>query len=142
LLFSFDLRPIGARVIGMNQKLAKLHLYLGAFFAPLIVLFAFSGVLQIFNFHKKPKDGDYVPPEWLYEISNIHMHQQLRIWQAAMSETSVQLIKYLSAAMGVGLVLMAFIGVILAFQRTPRRKFYLPLLALALGIVLPVLLMI
>lgn len=34
------------------NKLRLVHFYLGVFFAPLVILFAFTGVLQVFKLHE------------------------------------------------------------------------------------------
>ncbi len=55
--------------------LRRIHLYLGVFFAPMIMLFAFSGALQTFDLHKT-KDGAK-PPAWLSVLAAAHKDQSL-----------------------------------------------------------------
>ncbi len=40
----------------------RIHRYLGAFCAPMLILFAISGSWQMLNYHKAKKDGSYKPP--------------------------------------------------------------------------------
>ena len=47
------------------------------FFAPTILLFAFSGALQTFNLHENKGGGPYQPPAWIVAIASIHKDQTL-----------------------------------------------------------------
>lgn len=47
------------------KNLRILHRYLGLFFSPAILFFAFSGGLQVFNLHKQDKSIGYIPPAWI-----------------------------------------------------------------------------
>ncbi|HEX4068039.1 MAG TPA: PepSY domain-containing protein [Acidobacteriaceae bacterium] len=59
------------------KTLRILHRYLGLFFSPAILFFAFSGGLQVFNLHKPDKSTGYVPPSWILELAQIHKSQIL-----------------------------------------------------------------
>jgi hypothetical protein len=41
------------------KNLRLLHRYMGLFFSPAILFFAFSGGLQVFNLHKSDKSTGY-----------------------------------------------------------------------------------
>jgi hypothetical protein len=55
-----------------TQRLARrYHHYLGLFFAPMIILFAFSGALQTFRLQEEKGYGG-TPPGWIVWIASIH----------------------------------------------------------------------
>jgi hypothetical protein len=57
------------------MRLARqLHTYLGVFFAPSIIFFAFSGFFQSFGWHEE-HDGK-APMAWIATISEIHKDQR------------------------------------------------------------------
>jgi len=53
------------------RTLRQFHLYLGMLFAPAILFFAFSGMLQTFDFHEAENN----PPHWIKLIAQIHKKQ-------------------------------------------------------------------
>ena len=55
----------------------RLHRYLGAFSAPMLILFAISGSWQLVNAHKSKKDGSYTAPAALHAVSDVHMGEDL-----------------------------------------------------------------
>ncbi len=59
------------------KQLRQLHLYLGVFFAPAILFFAFSGALQTFSLHESEEGESYTPPAWVVAIASIHKDQHL-----------------------------------------------------------------
>ena len=59
------------------KNVRQLHLYLGTFFAPSIVFFAFSGALQLFGLHEGPPGETYQPPAWVEKLGSIHKNQTL-----------------------------------------------------------------
>jgi hypothetical protein len=56
----------------------RLHRFLGVFFAPTILFFAFSGALQTFGLHESPRRGEPPPIAWIADIASIHKEQKLR----------------------------------------------------------------
>lgn len=58
------------------QKLRRYHYYLGVFFAPMIILFAFSGALQTFRLQEEEGWGSQ-PPAWIEWMATIHMDSKL-----------------------------------------------------------------
>jgi len=58
------------------QKLRRYHLYLGMFFAPAILLFAFSGALQTFRLQEEKGWGS-TPPSWIVWMASVHKDSRL-----------------------------------------------------------------
>lgn len=56
-----------------NRRLRQFHHYLGVFFAPAIVFFALTGVLQTFGFHEAKNGGK--PVAWIAWTASIHKDQ-------------------------------------------------------------------
>jgi hypothetical protein len=59
------------------RLLRNIHHWLGVFFAPTILLFAFSGALQTFSLHENKGGGPYKPPAWIVAIASVHKDQTL-----------------------------------------------------------------
>lgn len=59
------------------RLLRNIHHWLGVFFAPTILFFAFSGALQTFSLHENHGGGPYKPPAWIVAIASIHKDQVL-----------------------------------------------------------------
>ena len=57
-----------------QRRLRDLHNWFGVFFAPGILFFAFSGVLQTLSLHEKGPAGE-PPPAWIGTLANVHKHQ-------------------------------------------------------------------
>lgn len=55
------------------KKVRQLHLYLGTLFAPLIIFFALTGILQTLELH----EGNGTP-KWIAQIASIHKKQALQ----------------------------------------------------------------
>lgn len=51
------------------------HLYLGVFFAPALLFFAFTGGLQSFSLHEATRGSSYTPPAWLATMAQLHKKQ-------------------------------------------------------------------
>ncbi len=51
------------------------HLYLGAFIAPALLFFAFTGALQTFSLHETTRGSNYKPPAWAVTLAQIHKKQ-------------------------------------------------------------------
>jgi hypothetical protein len=61
----------------MNIKVMRnIHLYLGVFFAPLLLFFLISGSWQTFNFSDEHKDTGYKPPAIIKSLSAVHTDQR------------------------------------------------------------------
>lgn len=59
------------------RLLRQIHTYLGVFFAPAIIFFAFSGALQTFGLHENKGGGPYQPPAWIVTLASVHKNQEL-----------------------------------------------------------------
>src|SRR3954462_9298035 len=66
----------------MIKAARQLHLYLGLFFAPSIIFFAFTGCLQTFSFHENKNPGDH-HPQWIATLASIHKDQVLPVKKQA-----------------------------------------------------------
>lgn len=55
----------------------KIHLYLGTLFAPAIIFFAFSGILQTIGLHEAEKAAASQPPAWIVSLASLHKDQHL-----------------------------------------------------------------
>src|SRR5947209_4350231 len=62
----------------MIRAARQLHLYLGLFFAPSIVFFAFTGTLQTFSLHENKHPGDH-NPQWIATLASVHKDQALPV---------------------------------------------------------------
>ncbi len=56
-----------------QRSLRNLHNWFGVFFAPGILFFSFTGVLQTLGLHEA--DDGVRPPAWIAAIASLHKHQ-------------------------------------------------------------------
>lgn len=112
----------------------SLHLYLGCVFAPLLILYAASGVWQVYRLNDAAKDGSYTPPVWLKTLSSVHLHQSLA------KGTPATISKAIGAGLGLALAATAALGVVLAYKY--QRRPGLVTLCLLAGVILPGLLLV
>src|SRR6185312_14071133 len=81
----------------MIKYLRLVHFYLGVFFAPTIIFFSFSGMLQTFSFHENHDGKPGIP--WVTALAEVHKNQRVpETWTAKEPET--QAIKPAVAAPG------------------------------------------
>ena len=124
------------------------HFYLGVFFAPLIVFFAFTGVLQVFKLHESYRATPGSQGDWIAWFGQFHKEQAWIPPKAAPAKpappkagesvwTKPQ--KWLVALMGVALAATTILGLYIAFNYPRRRKGFF--IALGAGILLPLALM-
>ncbi len=133
----------------------QLHRYLGVFFTPAIVFFAFSGALQTFNLHKGAHRGDPPTYPWIAAMASLHQDQELYEAPAPKpaiaapaegakpkpeaeqpEEHSSMPLKLFVVALAIGLCASSLAGLYIAFSN-PRVR--LPVgLTLAAGMLLPV----
>jgi len=59
------------------RRARQVHTYLGVFFAPSVIFFAFTGALQTFGLHENKGSGLYRPPAWIVTLASVHKDQQL-----------------------------------------------------------------
>ena len=137
------------------RRLRQVHLYLAVFFAPAIIFFAFSGMLQTYGFHEARGGGE--PPAWIRAIASLHQHQRLHrperpkpapapgapaaardAGPARQEGTSTAALKLFTGLMGLGLVVTSLLGIGIALgTRSTRRVSAAMLVA---GLALPVVL--
>ena len=137
------------------RSLRQWHHYIGVFLAPAILFFAFSGLLQVIGWQDQRNPP---PPGWVSAIAGIHKHQMLpkpRPADAAPKPAAPKPaaakhgeeaddhdhggfspLKIFALLTAIGLFVTTLIGLTVALgTRAMRRK---SLIALALGIVVPV----
>ena len=146
----------------MLRRLRQFHLYVAVFFAPAIIFFAFSGILQTDGFHEA-RGGAAQPPAWIKVIASLHQHQRLRRPERprppvatpgiqpggrdagpqrgrdaappkeAGSTTALMLF---TALMGFGLVVASLLGIAVALGTRSTRRVSIAMLVV--GLLLPV----
>jgi hypothetical protein len=147
------------------KTIRRLHAWLGVLFAPSIILFALSGMCQLYGCHEG--EGDDQPAGWVVRIAQLHMHQTVQVPgqrkkrpepPAASPTTSSDAppaapapaearpprpttgpLKAFFCAMSIALMLSSIAGLYIAFTSKRDRGLHIGLLAA--GIVLPILLM-
>lgn len=121
----------------MNLKaMRNAHLYLGVFFAPLLLFFIVTGSLQTFNLHVGHKSDSYSPPQIIRSLAEIHQHQHLTYGKVN-SGTSAPF-RYLILLMAIGLIATTILGIIMAFKYTYPWLVWACLLG---GVIIPCLLL-
>lgn len=115
------------------QRLRSVHRWAGLFFAPMIVLFAITGMLQVLG------AGDWTMPNWMYSlydaIEDAHQNQYLR------KDTALQqAAKGLAVVMCLALSLTATLGVVMAYKMFPKKRVLITVV-LALGVLIPAVLL-
>jgi hypothetical protein len=141
------------------KKIRLLHRYMGLFFSPAILFFAFSGAMQTFNLHEVNKTTGYVPPKWIVEMAQIHKKQTLAlpkekakpvVPESAPRDPAAQkgvaprrspafLLKCFVLAMSVGLMATTFLGIYMAFRYDVKRRILWGMLIA--GTLLPIVMM-
>ena len=87
------------------KDLRRVHLYLGTFFAPMLLFFALSGVWQEIGLQRYGS--------WIRYLSAIHTGARLK--SAAHGPSSIFLQGF-AVLMGLSLIITIIIGIILAFK--------------------------
>jgi hypothetical protein len=145
------------------KSIRQLHFYLGIFFAPSIIFFAFSGALQTFSLHENKEPGSH-NPEWIAKLADIHKDQRLpqlteeQVAHAGKPEEDEAPpssspnseppapkrkpsfpLKIFVLFMSVGLVMSSFLGIYMAFKYHRDRRIIWSLLIA--GTALPIVLL-
>jgi hypothetical protein len=109
----------------LMTQLRSLHLYLGCIFAPMLLLFAFTGIWQTLGIHGT---------KWMSMLSSIHTSHKLK---QGTSLTSPLLICFI-VLMAIAFITTTILGIIMAvnYGRNRRAAYY----CLAFGIAFPLLL--
>jgi len=114
----------------------NIHLYLGVFFAPLLMFFLISGCWQTFDLHEASKSGDYKPPAIIKSLSQVHKDQR---WvDSKMVPQSSVPFQWLIVLMSAGLLVTTILGIVMAFKYT---RAWIVWLFLFLGFFIPTLLL-
>ena len=102
----------------MNLKtLRTVHMYLGFFFAPLLIFFVITGCCQMMNLHEQRKSAVFSPrAEFFDKLSRVHMRGGKHKGQASLPFRLVVL------AMTVGFVTTTVLGVWMAFRFTQNAS--------------------
>ncbi len=117
------------------KALRKIHLYLGCFFAPLLLLFIGTGWYQTVSTNRNKGLGEV--GGWRERLTSIHVDQ---VFPSQSAESySPQLFQYLVVAMSIALILTTLLGIYLAFKTT--RKSWPVWVALGLGFLVPIVLL-
>jgi hypothetical protein len=61
--------------VAVLKGVRLIHLYVGAFIAPAIVFFAFTGAIQTLSLHVSAKGGAYKPANWIIVLAQLHKRQ-------------------------------------------------------------------
>lgn len=133
----------------MIRNIRLIHFYLGVFFAPLIIFFAFTGTLQVLKLHESYRDTPGSQGDWIAWFGQFHKEQAWIPPKVAPAKAAppkapagslwAKPMKWLVALMGIALMATAFLGLYIAFKYPGRRKG--TSIALVAGIVIPLTLM-
>ena len=114
------------------KLLRRLHLYLGCFFAPLLLFYVLTGWYQTFNPNRNKGVGE--GETWIARLRSIHVDQ---IYPAESAQSfSPTVFRVLVVFMAVAFVVTVVLGIVLAFRTVrPRWPVWA---ALLLGVLAPV----
>ena len=115
--------------------LRRLHLYLGCFFAPLLLFFIVTGWYQTLQVDRQKRRGE--AETWIDKVTSVNK-DQIFPTESAMSYNTT-LFKCLVVTMSVALMATIIIGIVLAFKILRLR--WPVYLSLVLGVALPILLL-
>ena len=139
---------------GLMMTARQWHGYIGAFIAPSVLFFAFSGSLQLFSLHEA--HGAYTPPAIIQALGRVHKDQVLKESPEPASEGAdahddhdhhaaaaptwpVVALKWVFLAVAIGLITSTLTGLYMAWKFS-RRKVFLVVAFLA-GAILPLILL-
>ena len=131
------------------------HFYLGVFFAPMILFFAFTGITQTFKLHETYRDVPDGKPNWVAWLGQIHKEQALKTPPAPRAKPPAgesskaakaqhkndftQPMKWFTAVMGSALMVSTLLGLYIAAGYRDRRRSVV--VAFTLGLLIPSLLL-
>lgn len=114
----------------------KFHIYLGCFFTPFLLFFVVSEAWQSFSLHKSKKDGSYMAPTILKNLSEIHENQRLPLNENP--RTPSVPFRLFVLLMSLGFFATASLAIVMAFRFTRKAKTIW--ISLILGALIPILL--
>ena len=110
----------------------RVHLYLGVFFSPLLLMFLITGWWQTMaSDDDKERDGGFFH-DLIKKFSNVHTDNE---WPRAGAHHHVWMMKWLVVSMCVLLILLIALGLFLAWQVTKGK--WRVALAFVLGVLIP-----
>ena len=113
----------------------RLHLYLGCFFAPLLLFYLATGWYQTLHPDRRKSPGE--ADDWIARLRSVHVDQ---IYPAEGANAySPTLFRVLVVIMSLALIVTLALGIILAFRSLRNR--WPVWVSLGLGILVPVLLL-
>ena len=115
------------------KRIRQIHLYLGVFFAPLVIFFALSGALQTFRLQDSPKDNSYTPPAWIVRLAEVHINQR-PVKDRSISPSYP--LKWFVVLMAAGLISTSILGIYMAFKYNRDRRIVWAMIIL--GIIIPI----
>jgi hypothetical protein len=117
------------------QRLRQIHLFLGVFFSPLLLLFIITGWWQTFITDEDRDRGSF--NLIMGKFSTIHMDSYFA--RNGASHHSSEIFKILVATMAMGLIISILIGLALACQN--KKKLLLAVVSFSLGILAPIIIL-
>lgn len=144
------------------RRLRQLHLYIGLFFAPMLLLFALSGALQVFRLNEERGYGG-PPPAWMQWVASIHKNQAPPREKPARPTAApkqpgetpgdrrpageapprpgmgVLGLKIFVVLLGIALIASTLLGILIALNTRPARR--VGIIMLVAGTVLPIVLL-
>jgi hypothetical protein len=122
------------------------HFYLGVFFAPLVIFYAFTGALQVFKLHEAYRDTPGSQGDWIAWFGQFHKEQAFIAPRIAPARAAPDAdrpakakpagpMKWLVAVMGAALAITTLLGLYIAFGFATRRRGFI--MALVLGVLVP-----
>ena len=132
------------------KNVRLVHFYLGVFFAPTILFFAFSGVMQVFKLHEAYRATPGAQGDWVAWMAQVHKEQNLeapKVAPARKAEAAAApakpekpargaAMRWFTAAMGASLFATTLLGLYIAFTY-PRRRMGFSV-ALVIGLNAPI----
>lgn len=115
------------------KLIRRLHLYLGCFFAPLLLFYVLTGWIQTVSVDRRKGLGEAA--NWIDRLKSVHV-DQIYPTESAMGY-SPKLFQILVVLMSIALVISVLLGVVLAFKTVRQR--WLVWLSLVMGFLVPVL---
>lgn len=128
------------------MTLRRYHLYIGVFFAPMVLLFCISGGLQTFRLQEEKGYGG-TPPGWIVWLASIHKDQRQPSTKSksipapaaskpaapkpagdAVKRPNTLPLKILVVLMSIGLALSTITGLVVALANKRTRRTYLAIL--------------
>lgn len=117
------------------KALRRLHLYLGVFFAPILLFFVVTGWYQTVSVNRQKAVGE--AEDWVSKLTSVHVDQ---VYPTETAESySTGAFQFFVVLMSIALIATVLLGVILAFKSLRVR--WPVWVCLGLGFVVPVLLL-